>query len=97
MCDFVKHTQAGISPPLFQGPPAKLLLHLGNTTVREVVIHDPANSSPLNHFYFLSKCQSVRTPYSRAVFKLWAHNSLMFSLTDTFMFRFEISFDETKR
>ena len=91
MCDFVKHTKAGISPPLIQGPPAKLFLHLGNTIVREVAIHGPANSSPMDHFYFLSECLSVRTPYSGAVFKLWAHNSLMCSLTDTFMFRFEIS------
>ena len=62
MCDFVKHTKAGIGPPLIQGLPAKLLLHLGNITIRGVVIHGPANSSPLDHFYFLNKSLRVQTP-----------------------------------
>ena len=96
ICDFIKHTKAGIGPPLIQRPPTLLLRHLRNITVRGLVIYGPANSSPLDHFYFLNKSLRVWTPYGGAIFKLWVHNSLICSPTDTFMFCFTISFDAAK-
>ena len=47
MCDFEKDAKTGNGPPMIQRPPAYLLLHLGNTTIRRIVFCGPVNSSPL--------------------------------------------------
>ena len=49
MCYFIK---TGINPPLFQRPPNLTLLPPSYAAVRGIVIHGPASSSPLDHFYF---------------------------------------------
>ena len=38
----------------------------------------------------------VCTPYDGGMFKLQVHNSFICNLTDTFMFRFNVTFEEPK-
>ena len=42
-------------------------------------------------------CQCTGAPHTGGVLDLWAYNALIYSLTDTYMFSFYVSFDKTQR
>ena len=55
--------------------------------------HDPS----LYHFNFMTVCLCIGATHSRDVLELWAYNDLIYSLTDTCMFSFDVSFYKRER
>ena len=51
----------------------------------------------LYHFNFMRACLCIGDPYGGGVLELWVYNGLICSLTVTFMFSFDVSFDKTQR
>ncbi|KAH3837981.1 hypothetical protein DPMN_111386 [Dreissena polymorpha] len=49
--DFVEKDEFGIYASVLNGSPVECILQLCDTDVMGVVIFDPSDCSPLNHFY----------------------------------------------
>ena len=51
----------------------------------------------MSNFNFMRVCLCIGALHSGGVLELWEYNGFICSLTDTFMFSFDVSFDKNQR